>query len=323
MARALAATAALVATLIVPASSTSLRWTQLAPLPGAVDVAGPRADGRFVVAAAQRGLFLMRKNGSTTPFARGPGGYSAPIGEPYIALTPAKRVPGAPCSFRRDDVYALQPTTAPGVTKITRSGQASRLVDFPAGSFASTIAYDTVGRFGNRLLVTTTASGKSTLYAIDCRGRTRVVGSNLPLVEGGSAVAPKTFGRFGGKLIAADEHTGRIYAFDAKGRVATVARPNLPAGGDLGVENLGFAPSKFSRKGVAFLADLGAPGSPTTGTDSVLRLHGAPIRTGDLLVATEAGGLTIRVRCKRTCTSRQIARAFDATHGEGHIAFAR
>jgi hypothetical protein len=299
----------------------SLRWTQLAPMPGAVDVAGPRADARFVVAASQRGLFLMRRNGSTTPFARGPGGYAAPGGEPYIALTPAKRVRGAGCSFKREDIYALEPTSTPGVIKITRSGQASRFVEFPSGSFPSTIAYDTVGRFGRRLLVTTTASGKSTLYAIDCRARVRAVASALPLVEGGSAVAPRTFGRFGGKLIAADEHTGRIYAFDAKGRVTTVARPNLPAGGDIGVESLGFVPPKFTRHGVAFLADLGAPGSPTAGTDSVLRLRGAPIRTGDLVVATEASGVTIRIRCKRTCTVRRIARALDGTHGEGHIAF--
>jgi hypothetical protein len=323
VASALAAAAALVATLIVPASSASLRWTQLAPMPGAVDVAGPRADGRFVVAASQRGLSLMRKNGTTTPFARGAGGYAAPIGEPYIALSLAKRVPGAGCSFKRDDVYALEPTSTPGVTLIQRNGQARRFVDFPAGSFPSTIAFDTVGRFGYRLLVTTTASGKTTLNAIDCRARTRVLATGAPRVEGGSAVAPKTFGRFGGRLIAADETTGWIYAFDAKGHASTVARPNLPFGGDLGVESLGFAPPRFTRKGVAFMADLGAPGSPTSGTDSVLRLKGAPIRAGDLLVATEASGVTVRIRCARRCRVRQIARALDATHGEGHIAFAR
>jgi hypothetical protein len=289
-------------------------------MPGAVDVAGPRADGRFVVAASQRGLFLMRKNGTTTSFAPG---YKAPIGEPYISLTQARRVPGAGCSFRRDDVYALDPTATPGVVKIARNGQASRFVDFPAGSFPSTIAYDTVGRFGFRLLVTTTASGQTTLYAIDCRAKARVLASGAPLVEGGSTVAPRTFGRFGGKLIAADEFTGRIYAFDAKGHATTVARPNVATGRDLGVESLGFVPPKFTRRGVAFLADLGAPGAPTAGTDSVLRLKGAPVRPGDLVVATEASGVTLRIRCKRTCTVRRIARALDATHGEGHIAFAR
>jgi hypothetical protein len=324
--RARTAAALACATLIVPASSAGQRdagwrWTQLAQVTGAVDVAGPRVDGRFVVASHQ-GLFLMRKNGTTTPFARGVDGYVAPAGEPYIALAQTRRVPGAGCSYRRDDVYALDPSLTPGVVKIARNGRARRFLDFGAGSFPSSIAFDTVGRFGYRLLVTTTVSGSTTLHAIDCRARTRVMVTRAPHVEGGSAVAPESFKPFGGRLIAADELTGRIVAFAARGHVRVVARPNVPAGGDLGVEALGFAPRTFTRRGVAFLADLGAPGSPTQGTDSVLRLEGAPIRPGDLVVATEAGGVTIVVRCNRRCTLRRVARALDATHAEGHIAFA-
>jgi hypothetical protein len=99
-------------------------------------------------------------------------------------------------------------------------------------------------------------------------------------------------------------------------------------GPDLGVESLGFVPPGFRRSGAAYLADLGAPGSPTQGTDSVLSLPAAAlvragVRAGDLLVATEAGGVTIRIRCSGRCTTRRIARALEATHGEGHIAFAK
>jgi hypothetical protein len=303
-----------------------IRWRQFAHVPGAVDVAGPRADGRMVV-AARAGLFLLRRDGSLSPFARGANGYVPARGEAYIALAEARRLPQSGCSFRRDDVYALAPVDQPGVTLIERTGRARRFVRLPAGSFLSSIAYDGVGRFGNRLLVTAIIGGKTTLYAVDCLGRSRVLVSGAARVEGGSAVAPRSFGRFGGRLIAVDELTGSIYAFDAQGRVRLVARPKLPTGQDTGVESVGFVPSGFSRRGAAYVGDLGAPGSPTVGTDSVLSLSGnqlahAGVRAGDLLVATEGGGVTIAVRCLIRCVVRRIGRALDATHGEGHIAVA-
>lgn len=316
--------------LVLAASSlgrtgANARWSVLVHAAGVVDVAGPRADGRFVV-ATQQGLFLLRRNGSLTPFARGAGGYVAPQGEPYIALGRGRRVPRAGCAFRRDEIYALDPSATPGVTLVATNGLARRLYDLPVGSFPSAIALDTVGRFGYRLLVTAIVSGRTTLYALDCRGRAHVVVRQAARVEGGAAVAPAGFGRFPGRLIAVDELSGRIYAFGGGGSVGLVARPRLPVGSDLGVESVGFVPAGFTRRGVAFLADLGAPGSPTVGTDSVLHLRGdqllrAGARAGDLLVATEAGGVTIAVRCLRRCTVRQIGRALDATHGEGHIVF--
>jgi hypothetical protein len=224
-------------------------------------------------------------------------------------------------------VYALDPVDRPGVTRIERTGRARRFVDLPAGSFLSGIAFDSVGRFGSRLLVTALVSGRTTLYAIDCRGRARAVVRDAPKVEGGIAVAPLTFGRFAGDLIAPDEFSGRIYAFSPNGRVRVVARPALPVGQDLGVESVGFAPAGLTRGGAAFTADLGAPGSPTEGTDSILGLPAAAlrrarVRPGDLLVSTEAGGVTVDVRCVRRCTVRRIGRALAVTHAEGHIAFA-
>jgi hypothetical protein len=304
-----------------------VRWASFVRAPGVVDLAGPRADGRFVVATL-KGLFLLRRSGSLAPFARGQDGYVAPQGEPYIALGTGRGVPNAGCTFRRDEIYALEPTTNPGVTAIAPNGRARRFFNLPARSFASAIALDTVGRFGHRLLVAAIASNRTTLYALDCRGRSRVLVRGAPKVEGGAAVAPKGFGRLAGRLIAVDELSGRIFAFGPKGGVLRVATPNVPAGSDLGVESLGFVPPGFTRKGVAYLADLGAPGSPTVGTDSVLRLSGgallnAGVRPDDLLVTTEASGITLTLRCSRRCTTRKIGRALDATHAEGHIAFGR
>ena len=222
MRRLIAAIAALagICALIVADSSgranADVRWQQFAHVPGAVDVAGPRTDGRFVVAGGE-GLFLLRRNGSLTAFARGPNGYVPARGEAYIALAHTRRVPRAGCSFRRDDVYALDPVDHPGVALIQRTGRARRFVDLPSGSFLSGIAFDTVGRFGYRLLVTALISGQTTLYAIDCRGRIRVIVRGAAKVEGGSAVAPPTFGKFPGRLIAVDEYTGGIYAFSVAG----------------------------------------------------------------------------------------------------------
>jgi hypothetical protein len=291
-----------------------------------VDVAGPRSDGRFVV-ASQQGLFLMRASGTLTPFARGIGGYAGATGEPYVAVATRKRLPRTGCSFRRDDVYALDASAAkPGVVRVDGSGKARRFLDLPAGAFPSTIAFDTVGRFGYRLLVTAVIGGRTTLYAVGCRGRTVRLVRGAPRVEGGAAVAPLGFGRFAGQLVLADESSGKVYAFSAAGRVRTIVRPAVPRGGDIGVEAIGFVPPGFTRRAAAYLADLGAPGSPTQGSDSVLTLGasallGAGVRPGDLLVAAEGGGLTVSIRCHSRCAVRRIGRALDATHAEGHIGF--
>jgi hypothetical protein len=200
-------------------------------------------------------------------------------------------------------------------------------VDLPAGAFPTGITIDTVGSFGSRLLVTSFAAGKTTLTAFDCRGRARVMATGAPHVEGGIAVAPRTFGRFGGKLIAADEVTGRIYAFGPRGLVRLVAESGLPAGDqEIGVESVGFVPPKLGRQGAAYLADMGAPGSPTSGSDSLLVLAGsdltrAKLRPGELIVATEADAKTLAVRCARLCRVRHVADAPTVAHAEGHITF--
>jgi hypothetical protein len=101
---------------------------------------------------------------------------------------------------------------------------------------------------------------------------------------------------------------------------------DLPAGGDIGIEALGFVPPKLGRHGAAYLADMGAPGSPTSGSDSLLILAGtglsrANLHSGELIVATEAGAKTLAVRCARLCTVRRVAEGPAVTHAEGHITF--
>jgi hypothetical protein len=305
------------------ASAPLARWQPLLKVPTIVDAVGPRADGRLVL-ATRGGLFLLRPGRAAEPFARGPDPYVAAGGEPYIALASNRKLPQARCSFKQDDVFALDADTAPGVVRVTRAGRATRFADLPANVLASGIAFDHVGRFGSRLLVTTVANDKTTLYAFDCLGRPAVIAKDAPRAEGGMAVAPRSFGRFGGELIAADEFSGRILAFGPSGGVRVVAASGVRAGSDLGVEGVGFVPKGFGKSGAAYFSDLGAPGSPTEGTDSLLVLRGADalragLRAGDLVAATEAGATTIAVRCARRCSVRHVADGPKETHGEGHV----
>ena len=79
----------------------------------------------------------------------------------------------------------------PGVLRVDRNGRSHPFASLPPGTFPSGIASDRVGSFGYRLLVMAAASGKATLYAFDCRGRSRVIAAGAPVVEGGLAVAPR------------------------------------------------------------------------------------------------------------------------------------
>jgi hypothetical protein len=164
------------------------------------------------------------------------------------------------------------------------------------------------------------------VLAIGCAGGVRTITSAAPAMEGGIAVAPASFGRYGGDLIAPSETSGRVYAVAPDGTVATVAISGLPHGGDIGVESAGFLPPGFGPGGAAYLADRYSKGNRHPGTNSILRLPGAELikagaRAGDLLVATEASARTIAVRCSSSCTARYIAAGPAISHAEGHIVF--
>ena len=70
-------------------------------------------------------------------------------------------------------------------------------------------AFDTTGLFKHRLVVTgVTKGGTRDLVAIDCTGKQLILNGALPVNEGGFAIAPTTFGTFGGALVAPDELSG-------------------------------------------------------------------------------------------------------------------
>ena len=241
-------------------------------------------------------------------------------------MADGERVAGAGCSFPSGMIFALQPGPRPGIIAITPDGRASRFTSLPATATPDGIAFDTTGRFGHRLVVTARNHGATMVLAIDCAGGVRTITSHAPAMEGGIAVAPVSFGHYGGDLIAPNETSGRVYAIRPDGTVVTLAVSGLPQGGDIGVESAGFLPSSFGPGGAAYLADRYSRGNRHPGTNNILRLPGSQLinagaHPGDLLIATEASAHTIVVRCANACTVRYIAAGPAISHAEGHIVF--
>jgi hypothetical protein len=298
----------------------SASWTARAHIRGVVDLSAPRRGGSIVVAAAGK-LALLARAGKSRPFART---YSAPPGlEPYIALSTGQRVDASNCAFPKDAVYALRLNHGDGVTVIDARGRVRRFASLPSRGLENGIAFDRTGRFGHRLLVTSSVSGKATVFAIDCEGHVKVLTRRAPRVEGGIEVAPATFGRFAGDLIAPDELSGKLYAIAPNGRSTLVAQSGLAHGQDIGVESEGFMPNQFKD---ALVADRGTHRNRHPGDDLVLglahaALTAAGVRPGDLLAVTEGGARTIAVTCTASCRVRTVATGPTRAHIEGHVVF--
>jgi hypothetical protein len=299
-----------------------LTWDRYQHLTGVFDVGGPLPDGRLVVAGSRQLFLLDPATGQLAAF----GPEADQGGEAYLAVppAPAAQVAGAACAFSPADVYQLRLTGSRGVTRLDAQGRAHRFADVAGVDGLNGIAFDTSGRFGHRLLVTGSHRGGTTVVALDCAGRSRLVTDAAPTIEGGLAVAPAGFGSFAGDLIAPDELSGHLIAIRPDGNSVVIAFSGLPAGGDIGVEGLGFVPAGFRAGGHAYVADRATSNNPHPGTDSLLRLDAGPLsragaREGDLLVATEGGALTIGVRCGHDCRVFRVAQGPAVAHGEGHL----
>jgi hypothetical protein len=269
-----------------------------------------------IVAAANGRLQSLSSAGAVALFAttyKSPGG-----GEPYIAASPGG-------CFGRGAIYVLQVVGRAGVVAVSPGARVRRIASIGAPGLLDGIAFDSTGSFGHRLLVTVTKGTHTTLDAIGCDGRVTRITRSAPRVEGGMAVAPASFGRFAGDLIAPDEISGRVYAITPSGRGLLVADSGFEFGQDIGVESEAFVPPGNKD---ALLADRFTPGNRHPGDDVILRIRAAAltaagVRPGDLLVATEGGALTDAIRCTaRSCTVRYVAAGPTIAHAEGHIAFA-
>lgn len=315
-------TIALAAAPAVAGGGGSVAWQVRTPVSGPQDIAGPLADGRFVVAAGGPAVLALSLYdpvaGTLRPFARGPQGYSSDTAEPYIAMAREGFRGPRGCSFGRDATYAIESGADAGVIRISRRGIASRFASF--SGFPSGITFDRGGAFGHRLLVAVQGA-PSVVYGFDCDGEQRTIVADSPRIEGGMTTAPRTFGDFGRELIAVDEVPGLIYAFSPAGEARVVAASQITAGFDIGVESPGFVPG-LRRGGMALLGDPGRDAILSIGAEE---LSNAGIRGGDLLIAAEGPPTeTIAVRCSATCAVRAVGvgPAGDG-HAEGHIKFVR
>lgn len=303
-----------------------LSWVTLEHVKNVVDLAWPGAGGVITVAANGL-LWHLSPSGTLSPFAQGPGGYKTALGpEPYIALVPATQPAADKCPFVPDSVFALMTGKQPGVVTVDGSGHVRAFTKLPTGETPNGIALDEVGHFGYRLLVSARLPKSVTIFAIDCKGVVSTVASSLPLVEGGIVVAPPSFGKVGGDLIAPSELTGDVYEIDPHGHAAVLVPSGLPHGADIGVESAGFVPPGFQNGSGAYVSDRVSPKNPHPGTDSVLLLTGAAllaagVRPGDLIVVSEGAAETIVVHCATSCTARHIANGYPISHGEGHVVF--
>lgn len=271
-----------------------------------------------MLAAAGR-LWKVSGSGRVEPFANG---YRSPGGEePYIALA-ARGHHG--CGFGVDTVYALRLRPPRGVVAISPGGGVRRFAHLTAAGLIDGIAFDETGRFDYRLLVTVNAGSRTTVDAIGCHGTVSTITRRAPRVEGGLAVAPRTFGRFGGDLIAPDETGGRIFAITPRGKSTLVAHSALPHGRDVGVESEAFVPARGRYE--VFVADRLTPGNRHPGDDELLRIGSAALRRAgvqgsDLLVATEGSAHTDAISCGAVrCNVRHVADGPAIAHLEGHIA---
>ena len=307
-------------------AAEDLAWEFWVPVPGAVDIDGPRSDGKFIVVGRAQ-LFLLDPSGELTPFANGPGGYHEDAGsETYLALSSGLHVDDANCDWAPDETYILRMHAPFGVNRVNADGtESGSFANTPGVRILTAITFDTGGAFGNRMLVLGIAGAKSVVFSIDCNGGVKVIPNKLPALEGQMAVAPEGFGAVGGELILPDER-GRILALAPNGTFSVVlARP--PAGVDKTIGAVGFVPSGFTQRGGdMFHADHKTPGSSVVGTDTMLRMKGeqllaAGVQDGDLLATAEIGGTLIDVRCPDTCTATRLT-ARDKAHTEGHFAFA-
>jgi hypothetical protein len=307
--------------------AAGLVWPLADPIPHVFDVAGPRSDGRLVVAAGGK-LFLMdQATGALDRFAGGPGGYPGAGGEePYIAVVPAALA--GRTTFHADDVFVLQLKPTVGILRIDSEGIAHPFANVAGVDLMNGITFDETGAFGYRLLVTGAHAHHSTVAAIDGDGLITVITTQAPTVEGGLAVAPPTFGKFAGDLIAPDELSGKVFAIAPDGSSQLVATPDLAHGGDIGVEAAGFIPDIELARATVYFADRATPGNLHPGTDNLLALSGAELAragaaAGDLLVATEGGAGLVAVRCGPTsCRVTSIIADNGTSHGEGHIVVA-
>jgi hypothetical protein len=312
---------------LVTTAASPAGWTKWQHLEGVFDL-GLQPDGAGLLAQGTELFFSISRSGTMTPI-NAPGSFhDVPGFEAYFAVSAGEPIAGT-CPFRHGAIYVINPRAPKQVLEVDpNTGQPTLFATVPGVDTLNGIVFDGTGSFGDHpLLLTGPAGARVVVAAIDCHGDVRVITDKAPRVEGGISVAPATFGAHAGELIATDEVSGDIVGIKPSGATSTLVNLPQPIGADIGVESSGFVPHDFLKNGgAAYLADRATANNPHPGTDSILRLTSAQlvaagVAEGDLVVATEGGGVTVDVQCADTCSLRPVASGPPTGHIEGHVVF--
>jgi hypothetical protein len=167
-----------------------------------------------------------------------------PVGpciEKYPAIAPAL---SANAGFTPRDIFVTQGTD---VYKI-RGSTVTPFATIPGCAADHTgITFDHVGTFGYNMIVTCQGGG---VWKVDGNGTTTHIADTGTQLEG-PAVAPPSFGPFGGQILAADENNGQIHAIASDG---TVTLDAFDWYGAEGVVVIPSAPCTFCSGGSFFQA---------------------------------------------------------------------
>jgi hypothetical protein len=216
--------------------------TQFATVPLATGVAAGPAD-LLVTEFCTQNLDTVDCQGNFSLLATIPG--PPPVGpcqEKYLAMAPSQ---SAAAGFTPRDVFVTQGAE---VYKATPPGPLALFATIPCNVTDHTgITFDHVGTFGFNMIVTCETGG---VFQIDRTGTVTPIADTGAHLEG-PAVAPLSFGRFGGQILAADEFINQVHAIKNDG---TVTLNVFSKFGAEGVVVIPSAPCTFCSGGAFFQA---------------------------------------------------------------------
>ena len=196
--------------------------------------------------AGNKFVGTVQKDGTGAMYSTDLTGGSVALFAPTVSLAPNPSSEHFVSSslglggFPNRDIYVAN---ANGIMHITNDGSSSDLFLTGLGGAVRGILFDSVGTFGNDMLITTN-SGQ--VYRVNSAGSASLLASVGEDTEG-LDIAPAGFGPYGGQLIVASEGSGAIRAINTLGSISFVAAVSS-------AEELTFVP-----------LNLGASGNPVEG----------------------------------------------------------
>lgn len=195
--------------------------TPFATVPNANGIAA-KGDFLYVTEYCTGNVDQVDSSGNVTLFATIPAPSvptptPTPIGTPcvatekYIAVVPPE---STPAGFTVGDIFVTQGQQIYNVT----TGTAVLFATISACGFDHTgITFDTVGTFGNKMIVTCNGGD---IFTVDSGATATQVGDNIGTNIESPIVAPSpAFGTYGGQILVTDEGNGGVHAIDNLGNL--------------------------------------------------------------------------------------------------------